>query len=165
MHSHFSSITWTCCSGWIVDTTGYLVEVMEGSTGKYLRRITAILPLSTANKQLPLYVWVSYATLGSLHTKRHNLQLVKLETCCDLQHINYSMGLNTWCHSISVTFKSHSISVTFKFCAVRIALCALEPCSTDSLGTQHQNLKVTLIEWHQVFMPDILQGSKLKLFS
>ena len=62
-----------------------------GSTGKYLRRITAILPLSTANKQLPLYVWVSYATLGSLHTKRHNLQLVKLETCCYLQHINYSM--------------------------------------------------------------------------
>ena len=91
VHSHFSSMTWTCCSGWIVDTTGYLVEVMEGSAGKYLRRITAILPLSTANKQLPLYVWVSYATLGSLHTKRHNLQLVKLETCCDLQHINYSM--------------------------------------------------------------------------
>ena len=63
------------------------------------------------------------------------------------------MGLNTWCHSISVTFKSHSISVTFKSCAVRVALCALEPHSTDSLGTQHQNLKVTLIEWYQVFTP------------
>ena len=46
-------------------------------------------------------------------------------------------GLNTWCHSNSVSFKSHSISVTFKFCAVRVALCALEPRSTDSLGTQH----------------------------
>ena len=63
------------------------------------------------------------------------------------------MGLNTWCHSNSVSFKSHSISVTFKFCAVRVALCALEPRSTDSLGTQHQNLNVTLIEWHQVFTP------------
>ena len=63
------------------------------------------------------------------------------------------MGLNTWSHSISVNFKSHSISVTFKFCAMRIALCELEPRSTDSLGTQHQNLNVTLIEWHQVFTP------------
>ena len=63
------------------------------------------------------------------------------------------LGLNTWCHSNSVSFKSHSISVTFKFCAVRVALSALEPRSTDSLGTQHQNLKVTLIEWHQVFTP------------
>ena len=26
---------------------------------------------------------------------------------------------------------------TFKFCAVHVALCALEPHSTDSLGTQH----------------------------
>ena len=32
---------------------------------------------------------------------------------------------------------SHSNSVTFKFLAVRVALCALEPCSMDSLGTQH----------------------------
>ena len=63
------------------------------------------------------------------------------------------LGLNTCCHSNSVSFKSHSISVTFKFCAVRIALSALEPRSTDSLGTQHQNLNVTLIEWHQVFTP------------
>ena len=56
------------------------------------------------------------------------------------------MGLNSWCHSNSVSFKSHSISVTLKFCAVRVALSALEPRSTDSLGTQHQNLNVTLIE-------------------
>ena len=35
--------------------------------------------------------------------------------------------LYRWCHSNSVSFKSHSISVTFKFCAVRIALSALEP--------------------------------------
>ena len=56
------------------------------------------------------------------------------------------MGLNSWCHSNSVSFKSHSISVTFKFCAVLVALCELEPRSTDSLGTQHQNLNVTLIE-------------------
>ena len=30
------------------------------------------------------------------------------------------------------------ISGTFKICTVRIALCALEPSSTDSLGIQHQ---------------------------
>ena len=35
------------------------------------------------------------------------------------------------------SFKCHSISVTFKFCAVLVDLCAPEPCSTDSLGTQH----------------------------
>ena len=49
----------------------------------------------------------------------------------------FRKGLNTWCHSISVTFKRHSISVTFKFFAVRVARCVLEPHSTDSLGTQH----------------------------
>ena len=32
------------------------------------------------------------------------------------------------------------------FCAVRVALSALEPRSTDSLGTKQQNLNVTLIE-------------------
>ena len=47
------------------------------------------------------------------------------------------VGLNTWCHSNSVSFKSHSISVTFKFCTVLVALCVPEPRSTDSLGTQH----------------------------
>ena len=36
-------------------------------------------------------------------------------------------------------FKSHSISVTFKFCTMPVAFCALEPCSTDSLGTQHRS--------------------------
>ena len=41
----------------------------------------------------------------------------------------------------------------FAQCALRIALCTLQPRSTDSLGTQHQNLNVTLIEWHQVFTP------------
>ena len=45
--------------------------------------------------------------------------------------------MNFYNHHIWSIFKSYSISVTFKFCAVRIALCALEPCSTDSLGTQH----------------------------
>ena len=45
--------------------------------------------------------------------------------------------MNFYNHHNSVSFKSHSISVTFKFCAVLVALCALEPCSTDSLGTQH----------------------------
>ena len=45
--------------------------------------------------------------------------------------------MNFYNHHIRSIFKSHSISVTFKFCAVRVALCALEPCSTDSLGTQH----------------------------
>ena len=45
------------------------------------------------------------------------------------------------------------LSVTFKFWAVLVALCAPEPRSTDSLSTQHQNLNVTLIEWHQVFTP------------
>ena len=59
------------------------------------------------------------------------------------------MGLNIWCSPNSVSFKSHSISVTFKFCAVRIALCTLEPCST-------QQKNVTLLEWHQVFRPIIL---------
>ena len=47
------------------------------------------------------------------------------------------MGVNTWCNANSVSFKCHSISVTFKFCAVLVALCAPEPRSTDSLGTQH----------------------------
>ena len=46
--------------------------------------------------------------------------------------------MNFYNHHIRSVFKSHSISVTFKFCAVRIALCALEPRSTDSLGTQHR---------------------------
>ena len=45
--------------------------------------------------------------------------------------------MNFYNHHNSVSFKSHSISVTFKFCAVRVALCTLEPRSTDSLGTQH----------------------------
>ena len=40
-------------------------------------------------------------------------------------------------HHIRSIFKSHSISANFKFCAVRVALCELEPCDTDSLGTQH----------------------------
>ena len=48
-----------------------------------------------------------------------------------------SKRMNFYNHHIRGIFKSHSISVTFKFCAVRIALCALEPCSMDSLGTQH----------------------------
>ena len=46
-------------------------------------------------------------------------------------------GVNTWYHANSISFKCHSISVTFKFCAVLVALCAPEPRSTDSLGTQH----------------------------
>ena len=45
--------------------------------------------------------------------------------------------MNFYNHHNSISFKSHSISVTFKFCAVLVALRALEPCSTDSLGTQH----------------------------
>ena len=45
--------------------------------------------------------------------------------------------MNFYNHNIRSIFKSHSISATFKFCAVRVALCELEPCSTDSLGTQH----------------------------
>ena len=45
--------------------------------------------------------------------------------------------MNLYNHHNSVSFKSHSISVTFKFCAVLVALRALEPRSTDSLGTQH----------------------------
>ena len=40
--------------------------------------------------------------------------------------------MNFYNHHIRSIFKSHSISVTFKFCAVRVALCTLEP-----LGTQH----------------------------
>ena len=48
------------------------------------------------------------------------------------------IGPEYLCSANSVSFKSHSISVTFKFCAVRIAMCALEPRSTDSLGTQHR---------------------------
>ena len=32
--------------------------------------------------------------------------------------LNLFRGLNTWCHSNSVSFKSHSIRVTFKICAV-----------------------------------------------
>ena len=45
--------------------------------------------------------------------------------------------MNFYNHHNSVSFKSHSISVTFRFCAVLVALRALEPRSTDSLGTQH----------------------------
>ena len=55
-----------------------------------------------------------------------------------VMHGNALLGLNTWCSANSIGFKSHSISVTFKFCAVRVALCSLEPRSTDSLGTQHR---------------------------
>ena len=46
--------------------------------------------------------------------------------------------MNFYNHHIWSIFKSYSISVIFKFCAVRVALCALEPRSTDSLGTQHR---------------------------
>ena len=46
------------------------------------------------------------------------------------------MRMNFCNHCIRNIFKSYSISVTFKFCAVRVALCALEPRSMDSLGTQ-----------------------------
>ena len=49
-----------------------------------------------------------------------------------------TQSLTIWCSLNSVSFKSHSISVTLKLCTVRIALCALEPHSTDSLGTQHR---------------------------
>ena len=45
--------------------------------------------------------------------------------------------MNFYNHHNSVSFKSHSISVTFRFCAVLVALRALEPRSTDPLGTQH----------------------------
>ena len=48
-----------------------------------------------------------------------------------------SMRMNFYNHHNSVSFKSHSISVTFRFCVVLVALRALEPRSTDSLGTQH----------------------------
>ena len=43
-----------------------------------------------------------------------------------------SIGLNIWCSANSISFKSHSISG-----AVLVALCMLEPHSTDSLGTQY----------------------------
>ena len=46
--------------------------------------------------------------------------------------------MNFYNHHIRSKFKSHSISVTFKFCAVCVALWALEPRSTDSLGIQHR---------------------------
>ena len=46
--------------------------------------------------------------------------------------------MNFYNHHIRSIFKSHSISVTFKFCTVSVALCMLEPRSTDSLGTQHR---------------------------
>ena len=49
-----------------------------------------------------------------------------------------SKRMNFYNHHIKGIFKSHSTSVTFKFCAVRVALCTLEPCSRDSLGTQHR---------------------------
>ena len=45
--------------------------------------------------------------------------------------------MNFYNHHIR-SFKSHSISANFKFCAVRVALCELEPCDTDSLGTKHR---------------------------
>ena len=55
------------------------------------------------------------------------------------------LRMNFYNHHIRSIFKSHSISVTFKFCAVRIALCTLEPRSTDSLGTQHRAIFHALI--------------------
>ena len=58
---------------------------------------------------------------------------------------NCTMRMNFYNHHIRSIFKSHSISVTFKFCAVRVALCALEPRSTDSLGTQHRAIFHALI--------------------
>ena len=48
------------------------------------------------------------------------------------------MRMNFYNHHIRSIFKSHSISVTSKFRAVCVALCALEPRSMDSLGTQHR---------------------------
>ena len=48
-----------------------------------------------------------------------------------------SNTMNIGCSDNSVSLKSSCISGTFKFCAVCVALCALEPHSTDSLGTQH----------------------------
>ena len=69
----------------------------------------------------------------------HTLFFKKDATFCRL-HLFLShllKRMNFYNHHIRSIFKSHFISVTFKFCAVCVALCALEPCSTDSLGTQH----------------------------
>ena len=90
------------------------------------------------------FVWKNLLSVYSWK----KIHLVFLDT--DLQndkckYVDVHMGLNTWCSANSISFKSHSISVTFKFCAVRVALCALEPRSTDSLGTQHRAIFHALI--------------------
>ena len=83
------------------------------------------------------------------NTKDLTVELCQIASVCirkriimSLQYwlilLYYVLRMNFYNHHIRSIFKSHFISVTFKFCAVHIALCALEPCSTDSLGTQHR---------------------------
>ena len=82
------------------------------------------------------------------------------------------MGLNTWCHSNSVSFKSHSISVTFKFCAVRVALSALEhpapkfECNTNRMtpGVHTQNEKIVRVSIFRCLIDIFRQKSCLFIF-
>ena len=66
---------------------------------------------------------------------RHTLVLIAWKKPHDIVILSFSQEQKSILNSVS--FKCHSISVTFKFCAVLVALCAPEPRSTDSLGTQH----------------------------
>ena len=47
------------------------------------------------------------------------------------------MGLNTWCHSNSVSFKSHFIRVTFKICTVLGAQIIRATGFRHAQGNQH----------------------------
>ena len=74
---------------------------------------------------------------ASKHTSPNFFQMLQLQSRNLFWYKVRGQGVNTWCNANSVSFKCHSISVNFKFCAVLVALCAPEPCSMDSLGTQH----------------------------
>ena len=81
--------------------------------------------------QISTYYEICYPFLTSIY-------MYCLYVLCNTYILVNSNTKNIWCSDNSVLFKSSSISGTFKFCAVRIALCALEHHSTDSLGTQHR---------------------------
>ena len=69
MYMHALQSTWVIDVVPCLNTIGYwygCLDMVEMVGLHYLRRITAVLPLSTVNKQL----YVSYATLGSLFPKR-----------------------------------------------------------------------------------------------
>ena len=66
-----------------------------------------------------------------------------------------SMGVNTWCHSISVTFKFWCWVPRESVLRGSSALKATRTAQNLKVTLIEWLLKLTLLEWHQVFRPVI----------